>query len=168
MWRNYYEGRHVRLFLDLYQSARREFRFSPLDSFRIALSVAHAARLFQPTTSREEASVALPPLEVYYAQLRKGAPADFDPDRVARLELDWWQARRENAAPKDYGKTIAATAAMIYGAENPSVEQFGLLRAEAMAYHDARGGKLTEDDQRAVSGQLGAAYRKLKEGVARR
>ena len=168
MWRDYYEKRYVRLFWDLYQSTRQEFRFSPLDSFRIALAAAHAARLFQPTTSRGEASVALPPLAVYYGRLRKGAPADFDPEKVAKLELDWWQARRENAAPRDYGKTIAATAAMIYGAENPSVEESGLLRAEAMAYRDARNGRMTEDDWRTISDQLGASYRKLKDGVARR
>lgn len=168
MWRDYYDRRYVRLFWDLYASSRAEFRFSPLDSFRIALAAAHAARLFQPTTSREEASVALPPLEVYYNLLRKGAPADFDPDKAAQLELDWWQARREKAAPGDYGRTIAATASMIYGTENPLIAKSGRLRAEAMAYRDARDNKMTDADWRAVSGQLAAAYGKLKEGIAKR
>jgi hypothetical protein len=168
MWRHYYEKQYVRLFWDLYASSRAEFRFSPLDSVRIALAAAHAARLFQPTKSREEASVALPPLEVYYSLLRKGAPAEFDPDKAAQLELDWWQARREKVAAKDYGRTIAATASMIYGTENPSIEESGALRAEAMAYRDARNGKMTTDDWRAISGKLAAAYGKLKEGIARR
>ena len=168
MWRDYYEKHYIRLFWELYRSSRTEFRFSPLDSFRIALAAAHAARLFQPTTSREEASVALPPLEVYYSLLRKGAPAEFDPDKAAALELNWWQARREKVVPADYGKTIAATASMVYGAENPSIEESGTLRAEAMAYRDARNGKMTDADWRAVSTQLAAAYGKLKEGVTRR
>lgn len=168
MWRDYYDKRYVRLFWDLYASSRAEFRFSPLDSFRIALAAAHAARLFQPTTSREEASVALPPLEVYYNLLRKGAPADFDPDKAAQLELDWWQARREKVPPDDYGRTIAATASMIYGAENPLIAESGRLRAEAMAYRDARDNKMTDADWRAVSSQLAAAYGKLKEGIAKR
>ena len=168
MWRDHYEKHYVRLFWELYASSRSEFRFSPLDSFRIALAAAHAARLFQPTTSREEASVALPPLEVYYSLLRKGAPAEFDPDKAAALELNWWQARREKVVPADYGKTIAATASMVYGAENPSIEESGALRAEAMAYRDARNGKMTDADWRAVSTQLAAAYGKLKEGVTRR
>ena len=168
MWRDYYEKHYVRLFWELYASSRTEFRFSPLDSFRIALAAAHAARLFQPTTSREEASVALPPLEVYYSLLRKAASSDFDPDKVAALELDWWQARREKVAPTDYGKTIAAAASMIYGAENPSIDESGALRAEAMAYRDARNGKMTDADWRTVSTQLAVAYGKLKEGVTRR
>jgi hypothetical protein len=168
MWRDYYDQHYVRLFWDLYRSSRSEFHFSPLDSFRIALSAAHAARLFQPTKSREEASVALPPLEVYYGLLRKGAPADFPPAKAAQLELNWWQARRENVPPTDYGKTIAETSALIYGAENPAIAESGVLRAEAMAYRDARSGKMTDGDWRTISGQLAAAYGKLKEGITKR
>jgi hypothetical protein len=168
MWRDYYEKHYLRLFWEVYASSRTEFRFSPLDSFRIALAASHAARLFQPTTSREEASVALPPLEVYYSLLRKGAPSDFDPDKVAALELDWWQARREKVPPTDYGKTIAATAAMIYGVENASIAESGMLRAEAMAYRDAHGDKMTDADWRTIAGQLSAAYGKLKDGIAKR
>jgi hypothetical protein len=168
MWRDYYDKRYVRLFWDMYRSSRTEFRFSPLDSFRIALAGAHAARLFQPTTSREQAGVALAPLGVYYALLRKGAPVEFDADKAAQLELDWWQARREKVAPKDYGKTIAATAAMIYGVENASIAESGMLRAEAMAYRDAHGDKMTDADWRTIAGQLSAAYGKLKDGIAKR
>lgn len=167
MWRDYYDKHYLRLFWDLYRSSRSEFRFSPLDSVRIALSAAHAARLFQPTKSREEASVALPPLEVYYGLLRKGAPTDFNPEKAAQLELDWWQARRENVPPTDYGKTIAESTSLIYGAENPAISQSGVLRAEAMAYRDARSGKMTDGDWRAISGQLSTAYGKLKEGIAK-
>jgi hypothetical protein len=168
MWRDYYDKHYVRLFLRLYRSSRSEFNFTPLDSFRVALAAAHAARLFQPTKSREEAAVALPPLEVYYGLLRKAAPVNFDAARAAQLELDWWQARRENVPPTTYGKTIAETSSLIYGAENPSIEQSGLLRAEAMAYRDARSGKMTDSDWRTVSGQLATAYGKLKEGVEKR
>jgi hypothetical protein len=168
MWRDYYDKHYVRLFWEFYRSSRSEFHFSPLDSVRIALAAAHAARLFQPTKSREEAAVALPPLEVYYGLLRKGASADFAPDKAAQLELDWWQARRENVPPRDYGKTIAETTALLYGADNPAIAESGVLRAEAMAYRDARTGKMTDGDWRAISGQLAAAYGKLKEGIEKR
>lgn len=167
MWRDYYDRQYASLFFDVYRSARSEFRFSPLDSFRIALSAAHAARLFQPTTSREEAKIALPPLEVYYSLLRKGAPADFDSDKAAQLELDWWQARREHALPSDYGKTIAETSSLVYGAENPAIAESGLLRAEAMAYRDAHSSKMTDGDWQSVTKQLATAYGKLKEGITK-
>uniref|UniRef100_UPI00195364FB hypothetical protein n=1 Tax=Klebsiella pneumoniae TaxID=573 RepID=UPI00195364FB len=56
MWRDSY-NQSPKLFLDHYLSSRRDYGFSPLDSFRMALAAAHAARLFQPTQSREEANV---------------------------------------------------------------------------------------------------------------
>jgi hypothetical protein len=43
-----------------------------------------------------------------------------------------------------------------------------VLRAEAMAYRDARSGKMTDNDWRAISSQLTTAYGKLKEGIGRR
>jgi hypothetical protein len=52
MWRDYYEKRHVALFGHLYRLSRTQFGFAPLDSFRIALAAAQAARAFQPTRSR--------------------------------------------------------------------------------------------------------------------
>jgi hypothetical protein len=55
MWRDYYEKHYPRLFYHLYEVSRTQFGFSPLDSFRIALSAAQAAKIFQPTRSRAEA-----------------------------------------------------------------------------------------------------------------
>src|SRR5262249_35181810 len=78
MWRDYYEKRYGALFYHLYESTRAQFGFSPLDSVRIALSAAQAARAFQPTHSRVEAAVALPYLETYYGLLRGAAPSCFD------------------------------------------------------------------------------------------
>lgn len=165
VWRDYYDQRYPKLFLDLYLSSRREYGFSPLDSFRIALAAAHAARLFQPTQSREEATVALPALQVYYRLLEKGVSTTFDYGRAAQLELDWWQARREKAPPQDYGRTIAATSALVYSMDNRAIVESGLLRAEAMAYRDARGNNMSDEDWRKVKGQLSVAYSKLKQGL---
>lgn len=168
MWRDYYNQSYPKLFLDLYLSSRRDYGFSPLDSFRIALAAAHAARLFQPTQSREEANVALPPLQVYFRLLEKGVSSAFDYDRAAQLELDWWQARREKVAPKDYGRTIAATSALVYGVDNPAIAEAGVLRAEAMAYRDARAGNMTAEDWNKVQSQLAASYAKLRQGLEQR
>src|SRR5260221_13522446 len=51
MWRDYYDKRYFDLFFNLYLSSRDEFGFSPLDSLKIALAAANAARTFQPTPS---------------------------------------------------------------------------------------------------------------------
>src|ERR1700754_1998816 len=58
MWGDYYEKRYCALFYHLYEVSRTQFGFSPLDSVRIALSAAKAAKAFQPTRSRAEAGAA--------------------------------------------------------------------------------------------------------------
>jgi hypothetical protein len=167
MWRDYYERRYPALFYHLYALSRTQFGFSPLDSVRIALSAARAAKAFQPTRSRAAAAAAMPQLVVYYELLRPAAPNAFDVDMAARLELDWWQARREAVAPADYGVTIAKVAAMTYGrpVDDPSMLASGIVRAEAMAFRDARGQGITDSDWREIEGRLLEAYRLLKAGI---
>jgi hypothetical protein len=167
MWRDYYEKHYPRLFYHLYELSRTQFGFSPLDSFRIALSAAQAAKTFQPTRSRAEADAALPQLVTYYRLLQPAAPVAFDVNETARLELDWWQARREKVGPKDYGRTVAEVAALTYGKskDDPTMLQSGIGCAEAMAFRDARGGAMTEADWSAIEGQLLRAYQLLKAGV---
>ena len=167
MWRDYYEKRYGALFYHLYELSRTQFGFSPLDSLRIALSAAKAAKAFQPTRSRSEAAAALPELVVYFALLRQAAPASFDVEAVARLELDWWQARREAIGPRDYGRSIADVAAHTYGKspDDPAMAASGIARAEAMAYRDARREAMTDADWAEIERQLQLAYRLLKAGI---
>ncbi|MBR0910552.1 hypothetical protein [Bradyrhizobium japonicum] len=168
MWRDYYEERYGALFYHLYQSTRTQFGFSPMKSLQIAISAAEAARTFQPARSRQEADAALPPLLVYYGELSSAAPTAFDVEEAARLELDWWQARREAVGPRDYGLTIARVAELTYGRSPDSgIWQFGIVRAEAMAYRDARGAAITASDWSEIEAQLARAYRSLKASVSR-
>jgi hypothetical protein len=168
MWRDYYEKRHVALFGHLYELSRTQFGFAPLDSVRIALAAARAARAFQPTDSREAASAALPLLEAYYRLLVSAVPGGFDAAEAARLELDWWQARREAVSPEQYGVTVARVAAIIYGkpVEDPSLLTAGIGRAEAMAYRDEIGAAMTDPDWSEVECRLRRAYWSLKAAVA--
>jgi hypothetical protein len=167
MWRDYYDKRYPALFYQLYESSRTQFGFSPLTSLRIALSAAQAARTFQPTRSRAEAEAAIPSLVTYYGLLRAAAPVAFDPPAVASRELDWWQARRESVGPQDYGVTIGQVAALTYGKpqDDPALRAFGLGRAGAMAYRDARGQGITQGDWSAIEIRLRDAYRQLKAGI---
>jgi hypothetical protein len=169
MWRDYYDKRYGALFYHLYESTRTQFGFSPLQSLHVAFSAAEAARTFQPTRSRREADAALPALVAYYRNFAPAAPVAFDVEEAARLELDWWQARREAVAPRDYGLTIARVAALTYGraADDTGIRQFGIARAEAMAFRDARGEAITDADWMRIENQLGEAYRTLKASIGR-
>ncbi|MDI2073610.1 hypothetical protein ABIF68_006558 [Bradyrhizobium japonicum] len=136
---------------------------------QIALGAAGAAGTFQPTRSRREADAALPALAGYYRDFASATPVAFDAHEAVRLELDWWQARREAADPRDYGLTIARVAALTYGkcADDSGIRQFGITRAEAMAFRDGRGEAITETGWAGIENRLGEAYRSLKASVSR-
>jgi hypothetical protein len=167
MWRDYYDKRYPALFYHLYALSRTQFGFSPLDSLRIAWAAARAAKAFQPTRSREAANAALPPLVTYYRLLASAVPGGFDVEAAAHLELDWWQARREAVGPELYGVTVARVAAITYGKppDDPSLLISGIGRAEAMAYRDARGQAMTDQDWSEIECQLRRAYQSLKAAV---
>lgn len=168
MWRHYYDKRFAALFADLYRLARDQDGFSPLDSARIAVAAARAAKAFQPTTSRADAQVAVPLLVDYFVALAPGAPEPVDVVAAARAELDWWQARREKVGPDTYGLTIARVASLVYSVDDADVWTFGALRAQAMEFRDARGAGITEADWTAIEQQLLAAYQHLKRAVSHR
>ena len=162
MWRHYYEKRYLSLLADLYDVARNEYGFSPLDSLRLAITSASAAKSFQPSTSRAEAEAALPSLIAYFRILSQAAPAQIEIEDAAVTELAWWQARREAVTPEQYGPMIARVATLVYGVDGEDLRRSGLVRAQAMAYRDAHAATMTEADWSAVAAQLELAYGLLK------
>jgi hypothetical protein len=166
MWRSYYDQRYADLLGDLYALNRDEYGFSPADSLAIAWYAARAAQIFQPTRSRAEAQKALPMLERYYAVLRERGGETFDEREAARLELDWWQLRRENAQPAEYGSVIVRTTFVVFHADNAEVRRAALLRAEMMSYRDKRrDGRMQESDWAHVESELVRSYEALRAGI---
>lgn len=167
MWRNYYDHDDKSLVRNLYSLYRDVYHFSPADSAQLAYNAGTAAQLFQPTKSREEAQVALPLLQRYYALLRSHGGEKFDPEKAATLELNWWQLRRENATPEEYGKVIGQVAGEIFGVHNEHIDRSSLLRAQMMQYRDERRtGLMQPEDWAHIEQQLAESYRELKTGVA--
>jgi hypothetical protein len=165
MWRHYYEKRFLALFGDLYVVARSEYGFSPLDSLRLAIAAASAAKSFQPSASRAEAEAALPSLIDYFRILSRAVPAAVEVEDAARTELAWWQARREAVTPEQYGPIIARVAALVYGVDGEELRRSGLVRAQAMAYRDAHAASISEADWSAIAAQLELAYGLLKKAL---
>jgi hypothetical protein len=165
MWKHYYEKRYLSLFYDLYDISRTEYGFSPWDSARIAVAAARAARAFQPSRSQSEAQAALPYLVDYFRLLSAATPVSLDVETAARLELSWWQARREAIGPEEYGLVIARVMSLIYGVDDAKIRQAGVLRAKAMAYHDAKRGSVSEADWSEINDQLKASYGLLKQAL---
>ncbi|MDR1283029.1 MAG: hypothetical protein LBK99_19730 [Opitutaceae bacterium] len=164
-WRHYYEKNYVRLTRDLYRLCRRQLGASPARSLQIGWQAARAARVFQKSRSREQAREALPYLERYYNIIRTVSGESFATDEAARLELEWWQQRRENIPPEEYARPMAACAAVLYGVFNDDIRLSAEIRARMMAWRDARGGAMTDDDWRHIAGELRRATRHFHAGV---
>jgi len=169
MWRSYYEQRYAALLADLYTLSREQYGFSPADSFAVGWYAARAARTFQPTRSRAQAQAALPMLERYFAVIRAHGGETFDVREAARIELDWWQLRRENSVPDDYGRVIARVTTVVFHADNTDVALAGRVRAEMMTYRDERReGRMQEADWAHIERELARSYRALRAGIAAR
>jgi hypothetical protein len=160
MWRDYYENHWFRLGARTLQLACGKYHFSWWDGVRIASHTALSAAHFRTRTDDPRC---VPELESYYHIIERGAPARFDVSEAARLELAWWTERRMNVPTQDYARTIARLTAIIYGIREVDTLPACRLRAEAMAYRDARrGGRMTEADWNELTRQLRAAYTDLQ------
>jgi hypothetical protein len=166
LWRAYYERRRIDLASGLVLNAHRDFGLSPFDSARAGLSAAEAARTFQRSRSREEAQRALPALAQYFAVLSTATRARFDPAEAARLELEWWQLRREVDGYDLYAPAVAAATAHVYGVEPAALSAYAALRAEAMDLRDNRGRAITDEDWRRIEALLSQAYTELADEVS--
>jgi len=168
MWHDYYSHDYKSLASRLYSLYRDVYRFSPADSTRLAYFAGKAAQVFQPTSSRDEAQVALPLLVSYYTLLRDRSGEAFDPDKAAQLELNWWQLRREHVSPKEYGEVVAQVAEELFKVHNEHIEKSAQLRAEMMRYRDdRRDGGMQADDWTHIEKNLTESYSELKTGVRR-
>jgi hypothetical protein len=165
MWRHVDERRYFALFRDLYDFARRQYGFSPLDSLRFAVAIAGAARSFQASASPSGTDAALPWLVAYFRILASAAKIPFAVEDAARTELAWWQARHNAVPPEQYGLMIARVASIVYGVDGEDLRRSGVLRAQAMAYRDAHQGNMSSDDWRSVAAQLELAYVLLKKSL---
>jgi len=161
LWRAYYEHRTADLARGLTLTENRDFGLSPADSARSGLAAANAARIFQRSHSRTQAQAALPQLTEHFRILAHATHSDIDPAEAARLELEWWQKRRE-VRDASYAPEVAAATAYLYGLPPERLRRYAELRVAAMDLRDRKGRSITEEDWRTIANLLVAAYHDLK------
>ncbi len=163
MWRSYYEGRWVQLACQTMEGGCGQYGLSWWDGARLSLRAARSALFFRKNT---EDPRCLPELEQYYSIISKATDRNFDVRAAAALELQWWKERRRKVPPQDYARTIAQLTALLYRVPEETVLPTAVMRAEAMAYRDARrDGKMTDAEWQEIARQLVLAYGSLKEAV---
>ncbi len=167
MWRSYYEKKPMKLFLQLSETLRTQFKAPFWRSFQLAYYAAKAALIFQQGTSREEYRQALPYLEKYYAGIQALSDTPFDVSQVATDELEWWVIRREPALhqPSEWEQLIAQIAAALYQVPTEAMAEHASLRVSAMRLRDQKGRVITEEDWDEIERLLKASWQSLHTAV---
>jgi hypothetical protein len=169
MWRSYYSRQRVRLFAQMGELLRTQYRLPLWRSNAVAYSAARAAFVFKDGHARADYERALPDLVSFYQSIRAVSDTDFDPERAARLELEWWIVHRERRqhAPGDLDRALAALAAEVYRVPAARLAEHARLRAEAMEIRDTKAdeGGVTEDDWKRIDELLHRSWRSLHEVV---
>lgn len=169
MWRSYYARERARLFRQLAGLLRTQYRLPLLRSNRVAYHAARAAFVFKDGRTRADYERALPDLVKFYTEIRSVSDTEFDAERAARLELEWWIVHRERARrpPEDLARALAELAAELYRVPSERLMEHAQLRADAMKIRDdsaARGG-VTEDDWRRIHELLRRSWQSLHHAV---
>jgi hypothetical protein len=169
MWRSYYSRERVRLFTQMSELLRTQYRLPLWRSNAVAYRAAKAAFVFKDGHSRSDYERALPDLVSYYKSIREVSDTDFDPERAARLELEWWIVHRERAthAPGDLDRALADLASEIYSVPADKLMEHAHLRAEAMTIRDTKAdqGGVTEEDWKRIDELLHQSWRSLHQAV---
>jgi hypothetical protein len=169
MWRSYYSRERVKLFREMTELLRTQYRLPVLRSNAVAYRAAKAAFVFKDGHSRADYERALPDLVSFYQSIRAVSDTDFDVERAARLELEWWIVHRERRAhsPEDLPRALADLQAELFRVPAARLAEHARLRAEAMTIRDdkADAGGVTEEDWRRIDALLHQSWRSLHAAV---
>jgi hypothetical protein len=169
MWRSYYEKHRARLFNEMSELLRSQYRMPLVRSNLVAYYAAHAAFVFKDGHERSDYEKALPDLIKFYSAVRRMSDIPFDVDRAARLELEWWIIHRQRAqhAPGDLDRALAELQAEIYHVPTDRLMEHAHLRAEAMTIRDTKAeqGGVTEADWARINELLKESWRSLAKAV---
>jgi hypothetical protein len=158
MWQAYYGKRNIQLFSLLVVMLREQYRYTWARAAMAGFYLARPAARFAGMKGDYE--LVLPDLERAFTIARDWTGAGYDPAAVARAELAWWVARRDDRTNSvdHVGLLIAELYAKYYEVPLYSVAEAGRLRAEAAARRDEGGARA---DWEKIGRLLDASYRTL-------
>lgn len=169
MWRSYYSRERVKLYTELGELLRKQYGFTYWKSQEVAYHAARAAFVFKDGRGRADYERALPDLLDFYAAIREASNSDFDAQRAAQLELEWWIVHRERARRQsgDLERALANLAAEIYHVPAERLAEHARYRAEAMRIRDdkAAAGGVTAEDWSRIDSLLHASWQSLLRAV---
>lgn len=163
MWKAYYGKEKLRLFGLLVTMLRQQHHYSWARAIEEAYFLARAAAAFGDMKSDYER--VLPDLEAAYTIARDWSGRGYDPKAVARAELAWWVARRDERtrSPENVGSLIGDLYALVYEVPKERVARAASIRAEAARLRDDGGAGA---DWARIGEMLRASFVELRAGIA--
>ena len=167
MWRSYYERQRVRLFNQATELLRTQYHMTPVKSNLVAYYAANAAFVFKEGKERSDYEKALPDLIKFYNFVHNLSDIDFDVNKAAKLELEWWIIHRQRAQHAPLDRALAELQAELYRVPVDRVMEHGRLRAEAMTIRDTKAETtgVTEEDWAKINELLRQSWRSLAQAV---
>ncbi len=170
MWKAYYHHKFLKLFLLLLQLTKEFFGFSYLKAIRPAYYASIAAAHFRLNKGKETQEVEekiLKNLTKLYKIIKSNCSDNFDYEKMAQLELEWWLIDRyPNRYETTREQALAAAMATLMSVESLVLSDYASNRAEAMVLCDKIEGK---DDQKVDWERVGIllinSYRSLSKAV---
>ena len=137
-WVAYYQKRWLRLLRASVGMVKEAFELSLGQALYGAYLIARAEIAAAPFPNND-----IPRAEAYmrrfYTFIKKIHKADFDSDRAARLEVNWWVVHRQLFGQTDNRPLVDALTdlyAAVYGVKPARVREAAYGRAQAMIYSD--------------------------------
>jgi hypothetical protein len=137
-WQAYYAKQRLRLFFQIASGLRNQYQLPFWRSHLTAWKAARSAFIFKKGRNRQDYSQALPALNEFFADIKRMGQHEFDVQRAAKLELEWWiiHRQRDRHSQDDLAAALAATAAEFYGIPAAGLMDYARLRTQAMCLRD--------------------------------
>jgi hypothetical protein len=148
-WRAYYDRRWLRLFGLMEGLCREQFRIPWPISLWATYNVSRGAAIFAPAThSAQDEARALTYYRRFYTLAQRYSGLAFEPERVARLEMQYWVDHRrlvEQSDKTDLLKTLEALHQEIFGVDQPVAHASAEWRLQAANTVDLITGRRSQD-----------------------
>ncbi|HRH40782.1 MAG TPA: hypothetical protein PKY82_03995 [Pyrinomonadaceae bacterium] len=169
MWRSYYAKERLEMFSQLTEVLEKQYKLPFWRRQLMAYYAAKSAFVFKDGKSREDYEKALPDLRKFYSEIRDISTTEFEVERVAKTELEWWIIHRDRKKYQegDLANALAEAASAIYNVPKEKLLEYGKFRADAMKIRDdkAEQGGVTEEDWQKIDELLHNSWRSLHKNV---
>ncbi|WP_347354918.1 hypothetical protein [Intrasporangium sp.] len=140
-WVGYYRRDWVRTLRSIVGMVDEGFGLGPWATWVAAWHVLRANQAWAPVPDNDP-EAARAAMRRFYRLLHARSDLDFEPDRAATLEVEWWRIhrarQRDDAADRaDLERALVDLYAHVYGVPRGSLHEAARWRVEAMDLSDA-------------------------------